>query len=128
MMFRNGLRSGAVRAAMSVLWLGAFAAGGVLAESNAAAQSLRPNILFIFDTSGSMLENSAGTWVGENTNICPGGDKSRIYNLKNAMRGALAQVGTDEANFGLMSFATQPLTPMAYPATCTPNTGRACWN
>src|SRR3954462_12462303 len=32
------------------------------------------------------------------------GTTSRIYSLKNALRQALAQVGTDEANFGLMRF------------------------
>ena len=32
------------------------------------------------------------------------GQTSRIYSMKNAIRAALAQVGTDEANFGLMRF------------------------
>jgi MYXO-CTERM domain-containing protein len=73
--------------------------------ATAHAQSLRPNILFIFDTSGSMRDNSAGTNVGEGTNICAAGTTSRIFNLKSALRSALGQAGTDEANFGLMSFA-----------------------
>ncbi|MEO8214546.1 MAG: MopE-related protein, partial [Myxococcales bacterium] len=34
----------------------------------------------------------------------PAGTGSRIFSLKSALRAALAQVGTDEANFGLMSF------------------------
>ena len=32
------------------------------------------------------------------------GQTSRVYNMKNAIRAALAQVGTDEANFGLVRF------------------------
>src|SRR6185369_9888572 len=32
------------------------------------------------------------------------GQTTRIYAMKNALRAALAQVGTDEANFGLMRF------------------------
>jgi MYXO-CTERM domain-containing protein len=76
-----------------------------LAGANVAqAQSLRPNILFIFDTSGSMRTTPAGMPQGEGTNICAAGTASRIASLKNALRAALAQSGTDEANFGLMSF------------------------
>jgi MYXO-CTERM domain-containing protein len=87
--------------------------GGLAGE--ARAQSLRPNIMFIVDNSGSMQENSAGTWVGENTNICPvGGTASKLYGLKAAMRSALEQVGSDEANFGLMSFSIQVSSPPAY--------------
>ena len=60
--------------------------------------------MFIFDTSGSMRDNNSGNQVAD-------GDKhlrlrrhgSRIYSLKSGIRAALAQVGTDEANFGLMS-------------------------
>src|SRR3954462_15181160 len=74
------------------------------AGREAAAQSLRPHVLFIFDTSGSMRENAGGSNVGENTNICPSASTSKIYGLKSALRAALAQVGADEANFGLMSF------------------------
>ena len=88
-----------VRAAV----LGGMVMGLVIA-SPARAQSLRPHILFIFDTSGSMGQNAAGSNVGENTNICPSGTGSKLYGLKSALRAALAQVGTDEANFGLMSF------------------------
>ena len=84
--------------------LGALGAVVALAGGTARAQSLRPHILFIFDTSGSMAQNAAGSNVGENTNICPSGSTSKIYGLKNALRAALAQVGSDEANFGLMSF------------------------
>ncbi|MES1204528.1 MAG: MopE-related protein [Pseudomonadota bacterium] len=91
-----------VRCAVSLL-AGALAALG--AGGSVRAQSLRPHVLFIFDTSGSMRENAAGTNVGEGTNLCTAGTTSRIYSLKNALRASLAQAGTDEANFGLMSFA-----------------------
>ena len=91
----------------AVLVLGA---GGV-----ARAQSLRPNILVVFDTSGSMLHND----TDDGTKLCNGnGSNSRIYSLKNALRAALAQVGTDEANFGLMR----------YPEIENPNTTPACPN
>jgi hypothetical protein len=72
----------------------------------ARAQALRPNILVIQDTSGSMLYNQQN----DGSPLCsssPGyaqGQQSRIYSMKNALRAALAQVGTDEANFGLMRF------------------------
>jgi len=84
----------------------------------AAAQSLRPNILFIFDTSGSMGQSASGSNVGEDTNICPSGTGSKLYGLKSALRAALAQVGADEANFGLMSFPQVVVT--------SPNTSRWC--
>jgi hypothetical protein len=77
----------------------------------AAAQSLRPNILILFDTSGSMQLDATESWAGERINesagscpAVPAGKASRLYSLKAALRDALAQVGTDEANFGLMSF------------------------
>jgi MYXO-CTERM domain-containing protein len=74
-----------------------------LGASSARAQSLRPNILVVFDTSGSMLYNDANdgsALCGNNAN----GKTSRIYSLKKALRDALAQVGTDEANFGLLRY------------------------
>ncbi|HET6283738.1 MAG TPA: MopE-related protein, partial [Polyangia bacterium] len=83
----------------------------LLAPAPARAQSLRPNILVIFDTSGSMQLDDTNTWAGERVNeaaascpAAPAGKFSRLYSLKTALREALAQVGTDEANFGLMSF------------------------
>ncbi|HEY8924988.1 MAG TPA: MopE-related protein [Polyangia bacterium] len=88
----------------SLVAAGVIAAVAGTSGREAGAQSLRPHILFIFDTSGSMRENAGGTNVGENTNICPSASTSKIYGLKSALRAALAQVGADEANFGLMSF------------------------
>jgi MYXO-CTERM domain-containing protein len=70
----------------------------------AQAQSLRPNIMFLFDTSGSMHEDSNLTDRADGTTVCPQSTASRIYSLKSGIRQALQQVGTDEANFGLMSF------------------------
>ena len=88
----------------SLVAAGVIAAVAGASGRDAGAQSLRPHVLFIFDTSGSMRENAGGSNVGENTNICPSASTSKIYGLKSALRAALAQVGADEANFGLMSF------------------------
>ena len=69
----------------------------------ASAQPVKPNILIIFDTSGSMLSSSCDGQmapVGDDND----GQGSRIYNLKEAMREALYYAGVDEANFGLMRF------------------------
>ena len=44
----------------------ALAAAG--ASAPAAAQSLRPNILVIFDTSGSMQLDATSSWAGERVN------------------------------------------------------------
>jgi MYXO-CTERM domain-containing protein len=75
-----------------------------LASASAGAQSLRPNIMFLVDTSGSMHEDSGGTNRADGTTVCPQSTTSRLYSLKSGLRAALQQVGTDEANFGLMSF------------------------
>ena len=85
-----------------VLMLGTFA-GLALGAGAAHAQALRPNIMILLDTSGSMLynENNDGSPLCNNN---ANGQTSRVYNMKNAIRAALAQVGTDEANFGLMRF------------------------
>ena len=76
----------------------------IAAASSAEAQSLRPNIMFLFDTSGSMHENSNLVNQADGTTVCPQSTTSRIYSLKSGIRQALQEVGTDEANFGLMSF------------------------
>jgi MYXO-CTERM domain-containing protein len=79
-----------------------LAAIGVAASGGTArAQSLRPNVLIVFDTSGSMLYNL----TEDGTPLCNDmGANCRIYSLKSALRDALSQVGTDEANFGLMRY------------------------
>ncbi len=88
-----------------VLLLGASLAMLLGASGVARAQAIRPNILILFDTSGSMLYNQSN----DGSPLCAGanqanGQGSRIYNMKHALRDALAEVGTDEANFGLMRF------------------------
>jgi MYXO-CTERM domain-containing protein len=108
------------------------------AAAGARAQSLRPNILVVFDTSGSMLHNDTddGTQLCNNT-----GSNCRIFSLKKALRDALAQVGTDEANFGLMRYpeievpGQAPVCPnghytndhtTALPVGCTGNCTAGC--
>jgi MYXO-CTERM domain-containing protein len=78
-------------------------AGLAFAGAEAHAQALRPNIMVLLDTSGSMLynQNNDGSPLCNNN---ANGQTSRVFNMKNAIRAALAQVGTDEANFGLMRF------------------------
>jgi MYXO-CTERM domain-containing protein len=106
----------------------------------ARAQALRPNILVIFDTSGSMLANNAD----DGSVLCgstAAGKGSRIYSLKKALADAMAQVGTDEANFGLMRYPelTNPMqapvcpqghynndTTTALPVGCTGASGGGC--
>src|SRR5215470_15528708 len=85
-----------------VVTVGTFV-GLALAATAAHAQALRPNILILLDTSGSMLYNQAN----DGSPLCnnnANGQGSRVYNMKNAIRAALAQAGTDEANFGLARF------------------------
>jgi uncharacterized repeat protein (TIGR01451 family) len=67
------------------------------------ADLVKPNILIIFDTSGSMLSEKCD---GQDAPVGDGsaGTDSKIFNLKQAMRQALYFVGIDEANFGLMRF------------------------
>src|SRR5215831_15282234 len=86
----------------NALVVGTFAALS-LAAAVANAQALRPNILILLDTSGSMLYNQ----VNDGSPLCnnnTNGQGSRVFNMKNAIRAALAQAGTDEANFGLARF------------------------
>ena len=87
------------------LVLGSARGAGAGRPAAAHAQALRPNILILLDTSGSMLYSQSN----DGSPLCTGanhanGQTSRVYNMKNAIRAALAQVGTDEANFGLARF------------------------
>jgi hypothetical protein len=111
-----------------LLTIGVLAVG---ASRAAHAQSLRPNILFVFDTSGSMQLNDdpSPSWAGEQTNICPataGTSPSRLFSLKKALREALAEVGTDEANFGLMTFPQVELTTPDTSSWCFKCTSETC--
>ncbi len=88
-------------------------AAGLLFARTAGAQPVRPNILFIFDTSTSMLLNG-----GDGSPLCMNqGMNSRFFRLKQAIRETLTEVGTDEANFGLARF----------PQRTTPATDRGCY-
>ena len=60
-----------------------------LAAAPARAQSLRPNIMFLFDSSGSMHQDSSGTDWADGTTVCPQSTNSRIYSLKSGLRAAL---------------------------------------
>ncbi len=103
---------------------------GLLAAGQARAQSLRPNIMIIFDTSGSMRNNTGGSDQRfDGSLVCEAADASdagrdgktsRIFNLKKALREALQEVGTDEANFGLMRF---PTLERALSVTCDSSNG-----
>jgi len=91
------------------------------AAGTARAQSLRPNVLIILDTSGSMLYNQAN----DGSPLCnnnANGQTSRVYNMKHAIRDALAEVGTDEANFGLMRF------PQTFVKTQQDNCPNSFWS
>jgi len=100
----------------------------VFTSGVARAQSLRPNVLVIFDTSGSMLFNQAN----DGSPLCnnnANGQTSRIYRLKNALRQAMAQVGADEANFGLMRFAqteNPSMTPVCPSGHYSQGSGGGC--
>jgi hypothetical protein len=92
------------------------------APAPADAQPVRPNILVVFDTSTSMLEDRPA--CGGLATDCDGsplcsnqGQTSRIFRLKQAIREALVEVGNDEANFGLARFAQRT----------TPATDRGCF-
>ncbi|MDY0000030.1 MAG: MopE-related protein [Polyangia bacterium] len=75
----------------------------LLVPTLAEAQVVKPHILMIFDTSGSMLASSCD---GQNPPVgnSSSGTNSNIYNVKAAMYQALFFAGADEANFGLMRF------------------------
>jgi MYXO-CTERM domain-containing protein len=102
--------------------MGAFQ---LVAEPAAEAQALKPNILIIFDTSGSMSDNNQFNTLArtDGSEICKDsngnilGTDRRIYLMKKALRDTLTQVGTDEANLGLARFPQleRPNDPVACP-------------
>ena len=89
--------------------------------------SVKPRILFVLDTSGSM------TWRTDNSNNCPSGScentasagRSRINAAREGIRTVISNVG-DTANFGLMTFGqnTPPKYNSQVPGTC----GSICTN
>jgi MYXO-CTERM domain-containing protein len=130
-----GRRSTVSKAALTVVGTLALVAG---LAAPVRAQSLRPNILVVFDTSGSMLDGANK----DGSTLCGGaGTTSRIFSLKKAMRDALAEVGTDEANFGLLRYpelevpSQSPVCSQghynndkttALPVGCTAGCGNSC--
>ena len=68
----------------SALCVASFAVVTLLAAS--ALAQIRPKIYILFDTSGSMLQNSAGQFQsGDGSVLCQArGQSSRIYQLKAA--------------------------------------------
>jgi MYXO-CTERM domain-containing protein len=119
---------------VSVLCLAAALGAG----RSAHGQTIKPNILIVFDTSGSMLHNNST----DGSPLCNNqGQDCRLYNLKHALRDALAEIGTDEANFGLMRYpelekpSQNPVCPnghyandntTALPVGCTGGCGNNC--
>ncbi|MCB9550988.1 MAG: hypothetical protein H6705_03715 [Myxococcales bacterium] len=77
----------------------------VIAASPALAQQVKPRILLIFDTSGSMsygIDTNANTG-GDNSAEYPGdGNISRLYVAKNVIRGIVET--TAEVDFALMRY------------------------
>ncbi len=72
--------------------------------ATAQAQALRPNILILLRYVGLDALQPGQRRLAAVRRTTRNGQTSRVYNMKNAIRDALAQVGTDEANFGLMRF------------------------
>ncbi len=98
----------------------------------AVAQPLKPNILVVFDTSGSMTYNAWEDTRQDGSPLCGGaGQNRRIYVLKQAMAAALSEIGTDEANFGLARFpqvdnpALTPVCPSGHYTSADAQTGIA---
>jgi hypothetical protein len=99
---------------------------GVLGAPRAKAQPVKPNILLIFDTSGSMLYSGSGGTdyrcdgqylpVGSSNQSNRDGVDSRAYQLKEAMHQALFYLGVDEVNLGLARFPARE-----EPDDCTPD-------
>jgi MYXO-CTERM domain-containing protein len=84
--------------------------------SPTATAQIKPKILILFDTSGSMLQSSASVWQpGDGSALCTGdGKQSRIYQLKAALFDTLQGMGALEVDFGLATF------PMFVDPTRTP--------
>ena len=81
-------------------------AGLLLLGSAVAQAQVKPKILILFDTSGSMMQNSSNVWQnGDGSQLCTGlGQQSRIFQLKTALFEALQGMGANEVDFGLATF------------------------
>jgi MYXO-CTERM domain-containing protein len=108
------------------IWRGLIVALTVAALAGPAAAQIKPKILIVFDTSGSMLQNSSGTWqTGDGSQLCSNqGQQTRIYKLKAALFDALQGMGALEVDFALQTF------PMFVDPTRTPlcPLGTTCQN
>ena len=81
-----------------------------------AQANVKPKILIIFDTSGSMLASNA-----DGSQLCGGtGSNSRIYKLKTALFDVLQGMGATEVDFALQTF------PMKVDPTRTPKCSNTC--
>lgn len=82
-------------------WFYLFLFNFILTTTALANPQLRPKIMIIFDTSGSMLQSSAY----DGSSLCNGtGTSSRIYQLKQALFETLQGIGATEIDFALATF------------------------
>jgi len=92
--------------------------------SSLAQANIKPKILIIFDTSGSMLNG------GDGSELCSWSNQSsRIYQLKQALFEVLQGMGAEEVDFGLSTFpmmVNPQLTPKCNTSCTMPVTGHPC--
>ncbi len=85
-----------------------------------ASAQVKPKIMIIFDTSGSMMRDSGGNFHnGDGSPLCGNvGTQTRIYQLKSALFESLQGMGNSELDFAL---ATYPMMvdPMRTPECFT---------
>ena len=94
-----------------------------------ASAQIKPKIYVLFDTSGSMLQNNAGTFqIGDGSPLCTGdGKSSRVYQLKVALFDALQGLGATEVDLALATFPMfvdpnrQPYCPIGKRNSCNNN-------
>ena len=80
-------------------WFLALLGLSIILMTSTAGASVKPRILIIFDTSGSML---AG---GDGSDLCGGaGKSSRMYQLKQAFFEVIQGMGSEEVDFALSTF------------------------
>jgi hypothetical protein len=93
----------------------------LLASSTAMAQ-IKPKIMIIFDTSGSMMRDSSNNaYQGDGSPLCSSvGQQTRIYQLKTALFDVLQGIGAQEIDFALATY------PMMVDATRTPQCLSTC--
>jgi MYXO-CTERM domain-containing protein len=78
----------------------------ILLASTPALAQIRPKIMIIFDTSGSMMRDKYGqAYQGDGSELCTGvGKQTRIYQLKTALFEVLQGIGTQELDFALATY------------------------